>query len=208
MAIKEKDINYFDALQELTTYSVKAAAMLVDICNDYKADEIGVRVEAMHDVEHEADIKNHLMMSKLVREFITPIDREDIINLAHLIDNVTDAIEDIALGFYMFNVTELRGVTKAYAKVIMQGAEKVQELMGEFKNFRKSKNIHQLIVESNNLEEDGDALYKTAMRELYETEPDPVQIIVWTKLFNRMERACDAFENVSDIVETVCMKNY
>lgn len=208
MKVREKDMNYFDALSGLAGYSQQAAKYFDEICSTYHAESIGEHVEKIHAIEHEADVKKHEMMRKLVREFITPIEREDIIQLAHLIDNVTDTIEDIVLGFYMFNVQELRPDIIEYAKVITHGTEKVHELMAEFKHFRKSKNLHELIVEINNLEEEGDRFYMRAMRNLYKEESDGKPVLIWTKLYNRMERACDAFEDVSEAIETVYMKNY
>lgn len=208
MKIREKQTNYFDALEELAGYAKQSAVLFEAICRDYPADSLRDTASQMHEIEHAADQQKHVMMRKLVREFITPIEREDIIELAHLIDNTTDSIEDIVLGFYMFSVETLRDDMLPYARVILDGTSKMHELMGEFKNFRKSKSLHELIVEINNLEEEGDKLYIEAMRKLYTTEKDPVKVLTWTKLYNRLERTCDAFEDVSEAIETIYMKNY
>ena len=93
--IGKKDNNYFEMLAELVDYSCDAANLLNNTLVSFDASEIQEKIEEMHSIEHAADVKKHNMMEKLAKEFITPIERGDIIEMAHYIDNVTDAIEDV-----------------------------------------------------------------------------------------------------------------
>ena len=147
------------------------------------------------------------MMKNLLKEFLPPIEREDIIQLADQIDNVTDSIEDIALRLYMYNIKTIRDEAFEFVKIIKSSTDTMKQMMDEFPNFRKSSSIHKYIVEINDKEEEGDRLYTAAMRRLYIESDDPVEIVVWTQVFQCLEDCCDACEDVADIVESIIMKN-
>ncbi|NLC54112.1 MAG: DUF47 domain-containing protein [Firmicutes bacterium] len=206
MARKKED-NYFTTFVELVQYSCDAAVLLNEIVNDFKVEELEMKIKEMHEIEHAGDKGRHAMVKKLAREFITPIEREDIIALGDAIDNVTDTIEDVLLRFYMFNIAVMREDAIKMASIIVQCCEALKEAVAEFANFRKSQTLHQLIVEINRLEEEGDALFVTALRNLFVNEKDPIQIMAWRETFDYMEKCCDACEEVSEVIESVMMKN-
>ncbi|HBR35471.1 MAG TPA: DUF47 domain-containing protein, partial [Firmicutes bacterium] len=204
---KKKDVNYFDTFVELVQYSCDAAILLNEIANDFHADELEAKMEQMHEIEHAGDEGRHAMMKRLAREFITPIEREDIVSLADAIDNVTDTIEDVLLRIYMFNFTKMHEDVVKMAAIIVQCCEALKEAVAEFANFRKSQTLHKLIIEINRLEEDGDDLFVKATRELFVNEKDPVQIMAWRETLDYLEKCCDACEEVSEVIESVMMKN-
>ena len=204
---KKKDVNYFDTFVELVQYSCDAAILLNEIVNDFHTDELEAKMEQMHEIEHAGDEGRHAMMKRLAREFITPIEREDIVSLADAIDNVTDTIEDVLLRIYMFNFTKMHEDVVKMAAIIVQCCEALKEAVVEFANFRKSQTLHKLIIEINRLEEDGDDLFVKATRELFVNEKDPVQIMAWRETLDYLEKCCDACEEVSEVIESVMMKN-
>lgn len=202
-----KGNNYFEMMAELVTYSSEAASLLNEILMDFDAAQLENKLEKMHEIEHTADLKKHDMMNKLVKEFITPIERGDIIELSHQIDNVTDAVEDVLVRLYMFNITELRPEALEFCNIIIESCTKLKKLMDEFHNYKKSTVIHDLIIDINALEEEGDRLYTRSMRNLFTTSTNPVEIITWKDNFYFFEKCCDACESVADVVECVIMKN-
>ena len=157
--------------------------------------------------EHTADIAKHDMMQELSKAFITPLEREDIMQLIQYIDNVTDAIEDVLIRTYMFNVAAIREEALEFADVIVRCCEVLKDTLKEFRHFRKSDSIYENIVEINRLEEEGDALYTRAGRKLYLSSTDPIELSVWREIFDRMEKCCDACEHVANDVESVMLKN-
>ncbi len=204
---RKKDEYYYDTFVELVDYSCKAAGLLNQIMNHFKADELVKRLEEMHSIEHGGDEARHVMTKKLAKEFITPIEREDIMALANSIDNVTDAIEDVVLRMYMFNVTNIRPYALKMTEVIVKCCDSLKVALGEFHNFRKSKTLHDLIVEVNHLEEDGDKYYTEAMRDLYVNCNDFKEVAAWESTFHFLEKCCDACEDVANAIEDVIMKN-
>ena len=151
--------------------------------------------------------KKHEMMAVLVKAFITPIEREDIILLSQSIDEVTDKIEDVLIRIYINNVQQIRPEALAFIKVIIRCCEALKEVMEEFADFRKSKTLHGLIIEINALEEEGDRLFIESMRRLHAEVTDPIEIIAWREIYVYLEKCCDACEHVADVVESVIMKN-
>ncbi len=204
---KKKDFDYFDMFVQAVKFSCKAAAMLAEVLEDYDAQTLPDKMKELHVIEHTADLAKHNMMEELSRAFITPLEREDIMSLIQYIDDVTDAIEDVLMRMYMFNVLSVRDEAVDFAKLIVKCCDAMKDAMKEFHNFRKSGSIHESVVEINRLEEDGDKLYMKAVRKLYLNSKDPIELMVWREIFDRLEKCCDACEDVANTVESVIMKN-
>ena len=79
--------------------------------------------------------------------------------------------------------------------------------VAEFENFKKSKTIHKLIVELNDVEEECDRLYLSSIRELTKNPTDVLLTICWRDIFECLESCSDACEHVSECVGSVVMKN-
>ena len=164
-------------------------------------------MEEMHKLENSADISKHEMMEKLAQEFITPIERDDIAHLAQELDEITDHIEDIILRMYMFNIQSIREEAFDFAKVIIGCCEQLKTALADFDNYKKSKIIPQAIIEINSLENEGDKLYTKALRSLFTTCKDPIEVLAWTETFRHMERCCDACEHAANVIESIVMNN-
>lgn len=202
-----KKYNYFVELQKLVEFNVKAAQFLHQTMEKFDGDVSEQCVEAIHDIEHQADLCKHTMMNRLMKEFITPIEREDIISLAQKIDDVTDFIEDVIIKCHIFNITELREGVLEFTQQLLGCCNMLNQAMKEFGNFKKSKTLHDLLIEINNIEEVGDSLYTKAIRELYLKPSDTLEVVIWTEIYECLEQCFDACEDVADDIETVVMKN-
>ncbi len=204
---RKNDVNYFDAFVELVQYSCQAADLLNDIMNNFKAEELSKKMKEMHAIEHSGDEARHAIVKKLSREFITPIEREDIMAMSDAIDNVTDTIEDVLMRMYMYNVTSVRQHAVKLTAVIVKCCNALKTALDEFHNFRKSQKLHDLIIEINFQEEEGDRLYTEANRDLFMTSSDYKEIAAWETTFHYLEKCCDSCEDVADVIESVIMKN-
>jgi predicted phosphate transport protein (TIGR00153 family) len=199
--------NYYNMFVNLVEYSCKAAHYLHDSLEQYDPNAVADKIKEIHAIEHAADNEKHDLMQKLVHEFITPIEREDIIELAQEIDEVTDTIEDVLMRFYMFCIVTPRKEALAFSSVIVQCCYGLKQALEELHNFHKSTTIHDYIVEVNKLEEDGDKLYMDAVHTLYATSKDSIEIMTWVEMFDRFEKCCDACEHVANEIESIIMKN-
>ena len=204
---KKSDNYYFENFIQCVECGCQAAMMLEENLANFDVNRLSENLDELHKIEHDADKKKHEMMGVLVKAFITPIEREDIILLIQEIDDVTDAIEDVLIRTYMFNVAAIREEALEFADVIVRCCEVLKDTLKEFRHFRKSDSIYENIVEINRLEEEGDALYTRAVRKLYLSSTDPIELSVWREIFDRMEKCCDACEHVANDVESVMLKN-
>lgn len=208
-----KEYNYFQMFIESAGYSEQAIVFLKDTIDHYSQEDLPERIQQMHKIEQTADTAKHQMQSALAKAFITPIEREDILLLAQLLDDVTDAIEDVLQRLYMYHVAELRDDIKHFIKVIANCCYALKRVMNELSQFKKMKyamadsQLSEMIIEVNRLEEDGDQIYLDAMRNLYLTESQVLKIVIWSEIYERLEKCCDACERVANQVDSIIMKN-
>ena len=108
MARKQNKTNYYyEQFVTLFDYACRAADYLEKVVCEFNGSITEAQMEEMHKIEHAADMCLHDTLAKLSKEFITPIEREDLISIIKGIDDVTDTIEDILIEMYLHNVTEL-----------------------------------------------------------------------------------------------------
>lgn len=204
---KRSDSYYFQNFIECVQCGCEAAKMLEDNLMHFDTGLLQEKLDKLHEIEHNADKKKHEMMGVLVKEFMTPIEREDIILLSQSIDEVTDKIEDVLIRVYINNIHSIKPEAVEFTKIIIRCCNALKEIMEEFVDFKKSRTLHGLIVEINALEEEGDRMFINSMRKLHTMEKDPIEIIAWREIFVYLEKCCDSCEHVADIVESVIMKN-
>ena len=203
----KNDKFYFENFVACAELGKKAAEYLVECFENYNADTIEEMLKSMHEIEHSADVKKHEMREALAKAFVTPVDREDLDMLSHQIDDVVDLIEEVLQKFYIYDVQTIDAPAIEFAKNIVKSCEKLCEIMNEFENFKKSKKLHQLIIELNDAEEECDKLYLSSMRALTKNTKDVFTVIAWRKIYESLEACADACEHVSECVGSVIMKN-
>lgn len=205
--VSKQDAFYYDNFIACAGYSCKAAHLLKEILTDFDPDKIGERFNEIHEIERQADEERHKLNDMLVKAFTTPIEREDIAQLSHDIDEVTDKIEDVLIRVYINNVQKIRPEALKLLDTVIKCCDALQELMREFFDFRKSKKLSEKIIAINTLEEEADRLYIDSMRRLHTEEKDVLQIIAWREIYDYMEKCADACEHAADVVGNVVMKN-
>lgn len=174
---------------------------------NYNPENIEKMLQQMHDIEHRADVKKHEMNEALAKAFVTPVDREDLDELSHQPDDVTDKIEEVLQMFYINNIQTIRPAAVEFARKLVRSCVLLCSLRDEFDNFKRAKNIHSLIVELNDVEEECDKLYMASMRDLSTNAADVPVTIVWRGIYDCLEACVDACEHVSECAGTVIMKN-
>ena len=203
----KKDFNYFDEFAKQSAISLQCAEMLHSSIMKFSPMLMEKKKKEMHDVEHSGDTVKHDIMNYLLQDFLPPIEREDIINIAQQIDTVTDLVEDIIIRIDIFNVKEIRPEILKFTELLVRCCKSVHTTVVEFKNFKKSTVLRKEIIALNHLEEEGDRLYATSVKNLYQTCKDPITLMIWTDIMNCFEDCYDACENVADDIECIILKN-
>ncbi len=205
---KKQDAFYFQNFIECAQASCNAARLLKQTLHDFRVEEISDKIEEIHRIEHSADEKKHLIVDKLAKAFIAPIEREDIVALSQNIDTITDKIEDVLIRIYINHITEIQPDAIALMDVVLKCCEEVRNLLEDFADFRHSKTLKDHIIRINALEEEADQLFISGMYNLHApADRDPLHVIAWREIYEYLEKCSDACEHVADLVESVVMKN-
>ena len=162
-----------------------------------KADEI-------KEIEHKCDFLTHEIIQRLNKTFVTPIDREDIHELARTLDDVMDAIDASATVVRLYQITRVRADARELARIIMACAH---QMVGALKALERKKGVAEPAVEITRLENEADRVHQAALRRLFEEERDPIQIIKWKEILDFLEDATDRCEDVANVLEGVVVKH-
>lgn len=203
----KKTNEYFLLIEQQAAICVEAAALLENILTEYSAAGMAVRRVEMHAVEHRADGICHDIRNRLSAAFITPIDQEDILHLAQLLDDVTDALDEVALECYLFRLAELPAGAPAFAGLTRRCVGKLCEAAIELRNFRSSGRLRALLAEVNTLEEQADDAYATAIHDLFAEDAAPRTLIAGKAIFDCMEACCDLCGHAADVMDQIIIKN-
>ena len=198
-----KEEQYFDLFLQMTVYISDAArelkSMLADKNHNYQ--EYSKRIKGL---EHACDELTHTISTKLNKSFITPFDREDIYMMSTALDDIVDLIDDAARAIIDFDVHEIKSYAREFAGVIEKMAEQLREIVSIL---RKPKNVTQRLVEIHRLENEGDDIYHAAIAELFHEEQNPLTVLKWKEIYEKLEAAVDRCENVANIIESVIIKH-
>src|ERR1700744_1820399 len=197
-----RDRVYFDLFEEAGQNIFKAAELLDRLLATYPDDEHLAR--GILNCEHEGDRITHDIIDRLNHTFVTPIDREDILALASALDDVVDYTEEVAdyLGLYKIEAPMDQAIW--LARVLKDPSSQLAEPIPNLRGFR---DISRYTVEVNRLENEGDRITREAVASLFDGGIDPMVVIRWKDIFERLEAAIDATERAANIIEGVVIKN-
>lgn len=198
---------YFDSFPVLAEFSVKCGEMILDFMNHFDPSRLEEVKTSVHEVEHQADDLKHEVTAKLLTEFMTPIDREDIFELLRLIDDITDAIEEISLKLYLYNYQQLPPNTVAFTELTVECMKKTVECLKQFPNYLNKNIIEPYISAVVKLEEASDALYIENMHQLYLTEVDGFKRHKAEAMYTMLEEVSDKCRETCRYVQNIALKN-
>lgn len=205
--MRRSNNNYFKMLEEQVEFCVQASDFLVEILTNYSPDSLGELRLKMHGIEQKADDMQHVIISKLFKEFITPIDQEDILRLVQIIDDITDALDQVMLDLYMFHVDRIPEAALRLAGKVNECVRTLRDAIMELKNFKKPEKLRRLLVKVNDIESEADALYVEAMYQAFSPQAEMRNILGIKAVYDSLENCCDLCEKAADVIEETIMKN-
>lgn len=207
MKKKKEEFNYFDAFEKSAKLAKESAEELKKYIFDFKSTSSEDEMKKIHEIENNGDNNLHELKNYLLRDFLPPIDREDILAISYKIDDLIDRIDEIVIDINIFNITEIMENMKETIELLEKATNEVYDLVVEFKSFKKMKEIKEKVIEVNKIEEQADRLYEKSIRELYKNEKDLIQIVKWSNIYETLEDCFDACEDIADCIEDVLLKN-
>lgn len=199
-----KEESFFDLFEKQTAILVAGAERLVEATE--RIDTLADNAKRLERLEHDADQLTHELMERLNRTFITPLDREDIHELATDLDDVMDLMEAATERFILFKITQILPSAREIAKVIQQQIQELHRVVPMLRAMRHER-IMERCIEINRLENVGDRLLREAFAALFDGAPDPITVIKWRELFEILETATDKCEDVANTIEGIVLKN-
>jgi hypothetical protein len=201
--IAPRDREFFDLFEEAAGNILRAADLLDQMLRSFP-DRSGDLARDILICEQEGDRITHDIIRRLNETFVTPIDREDIYELASALDDIVDFTEEVAdyLGLYKIEATMEQ--SQRQGRVLLEACRQVNEAMPRLRGF---KDISHYTVEINRLENDGDRITREAMASLFDNGIDPMVVIRWKDIYERLEAAIDSTERVANILEGITIKN-
>jgi len=196
------DREFFDLFEEAGTNTVRAADLLDQLLRNWPDNkELGRELLIC---EQEGDRITHDLIRKVNETFVTPIEREDILTLASGLDDIVDFTEEAADYLNLYKIEAPMEQAQRLSHVLLQCTRQIAEAMPRLRGFR---DINHFVVEINRLENDGDRITREAIASLFDGGIDPMVVIRWKDIYERLEAAIDACERVAHILESVVIKN-
>ena len=198
-----KEEQYFALFRQMTSHIYDAASALAVMLND-KQGSFADHLKHIKAIEHACDELTHSISKKLNTSFITPFDREDIYMLSGALDDIVDLIDDAARAVVMYNVRETTDYARQFGDVIQRMAVQLHEVVSALE---RPAGIGDRLVEIHRLENEGDELYHEAIGELFQGTPEPLRVIRWKDIYDKLEATVDRCEQAANIIETVIIKH-
>jgi predicted phosphate transport protein (TIGR00153 family) len=194
---------FFELYTRASANTVEIARLLVELLDTFPQDgrELIGRIK---DREHEGDRLTHEVVDLLNRTFVTPFDRDDMYRLAGALDDICDHVDEAADNLGVYGVERVPEKARSQAEVILRAATRLDEAIRRLEGFKDSSEQLDALRE---LEDEGDALVRDAVAELFRSTDDAKMIIRWKDIHERLEDAVDALEHAADVLEAILVKN-
>jgi predicted phosphate transport protein (TIGR00153 family) len=200
-----KDQVFFDLFERAAGNAHECTTALVEFLDRF--DDLGGRARKVKDLEHIGDELTHEMIERLNQTFITPIDREDIHELACRVDDVLDLVDTAVDRIVLFKIEKPIQAAKDLAQCLVHSTALIRETMPLLRNMKDADLVRQRVREVHRLENEADRIERLALAALFENGADPKYIIKWMNIIETLETATDRCEDVANVIEGIVLKN-
>jgi hypothetical protein len=197
-----REVRFFDLFEQQSQHIIHAAQLLRELVHNFA--DARAKAHSIKEVEHQGDQITHEVVRRLNTTFITPLDREDIHDLATRLDDVLDFIEAAAERLVVYRIKEPTSASRAMAEVIVQQTHAVDRAIKCLRTM--DPGFHEHAVEVNRLENAGDSLLRDSLAALFEEQADPIEVIKWKEIYETMETVTDRCEDVANVIEGIILK--
>ena len=197
-----RDRTFFDLFVEAGENSLRTARLLKQMLETWPEDGGGLSRDILK-AEQEGDRITHDIVKRLNSTFVTPIDREDIYGLATQMDDIVDYIEEAADFLGLYQIEAPMDQALELADVLVSSCE---QLSGALQNLRGFKDLEHYWIEIHRLENEGDRISRDAVASLFATGVDPMVVIRWKDIYERVEEGIDACDRVAHVLRGIAVK--
>jgi uncharacterized protein len=199
-----KEEAFFELFKKAAHNMIEGSRLLKEMMEHFQ-DPVQ-QAKRIKDVEHIGDGITHDIALRLNQTFITPLDREDIHDLASALDDILDVTEAIADRFVLYKVTRPTDMAIKLADILYQASVAVG--CGVDRLGMGHPQVSECSVEVNSLENEADRVSRDAISALFEKENDPMAVIKLKEIYEGFEAGTDRCEDVANILERIALKHY
>ena len=197
-----KDREFFGLFEAAADTALQAANLLDRMLAEHP--DHPELPERIRELEHTGDRITHDLVHRLHMTSVTPIDREDILHLASALDDITDLVEEVADLFVLYKIEAPMVQAQELAHLLALACAELAQAM---QLLRSSGDFSANIVEVNRLENEGDRVSREAVASLFDGGIDPMVVIRWKDVFERLEEGIDATERTANVLEGIRLKS-
>lgn len=198
-----KEEKFFVMFRDMSKSIVEGAIALKEMLDNF-SDPIKSK-HLIKEIEHKCDTQTHDIIKKLNTSFITPFDREDIYALAASLDNIMDTIDTATQHIIVYHIDSITPEAKELGFIILKSCQTIERALMVLEKYPKQ--ISDLCVETNSLENEADRVRADAISRLFSEEKDPIRLIKWKEIYENLELVTDKCEDTANILESVVVKN-
>ena len=192
----------FDTLVQASRNVVTASELLNQLMADLP--DTGGQAEAIGECEHRGDAFVQDLVGRLNRGLNAVIEREDLLALISALDDIVDHVDEVAAFLGLYGIEAPMAQAQALARVLLLAA---QELSRAVDGAARAQEISDHVVEVHRLENEGDQIVRGAIAALFVDGVDPMVVIRWKDIFERLEDAIDATERAAYVLAGIVIKD-
>lgn len=203
-----KDDKFFGHFERAVENLLNAARIFKELMtNSISPQERAQKIRKIEELEHRGDEVTHQIYNDLSSTFVTPLDREDIHQIASKLDDVLDYIHGAATRIVLYRVETISPDLERLATMIYQAVEELHRAIPQLRDLREVSSIRDALVKINSIENEADDLFERSIANLFETCRDPILLIKTKELLVSLETATDKCEDVANAIESIIVKN-
>ncbi|HLB67117.1 MAG TPA: DUF47 family protein [Thermoplasmata archaeon] len=195
---------FFDLLEAIANIVAEGAVALQDLLRNFE--DITAKRKHIKDIEHRGDEAVHIVFEELNKTFLTPIDREDIVALASALDSTLDMVDAAANRLDLYEIDEPAPAMVDLGNTIVLATAELERAVRMIRDMRQGDEVERICVEVNRLENVADDLMNNGVAALFK-ETDPIRIIKFKEIIERLEESTDYCEDVANILSDIVAKN-
>jgi hypothetical protein len=195
--------------EKATSNLVDISKLLVEMVKQNSLEERKRLCNEIENLEHVGDGITHEILNQLSLSFITPFDREDIHQLAVVLDDIADFINGVSSRMIIYKIepADITPEVIKLAELIQRCAEELHVGVAQLHNLKHVEKINEAYVRINSIENHADDIFDMAVGKLFEEEKDPIKVIKMKEIYSALETATDKAEDAADILKSIQVKN-
>lgn len=205
-AFVPQDKVFYSIFEDMGSNLIKMAKIYKEALGEQSIQERNAKLLSLEQLEHLNDSLSHSVFIELGKNFITPFDREDIHNLAKVMDDVADYMHSSSKRIVNYHIKEVDRFMKGFADLIVECTEMLAKAVNELRSMKNLRNVAEACVIINSLEAKADSLYDEAISHIFDSDMDTLTIVKLKDVYDEMEIVTDKCEDSADVIETIIIK--